>query len=509
MTIPDPSARPPSFVWVRWLFLRALGVTSFVAFVSLWAQADGLLGSRGIMPAAESLAHLRALAADRGMSPWALYHHAPTALWLGASDTAIHTCCALGVLASLALAANVAPLASIALAWATYLSLSVGGTVFFHYQWDALLLESFVVAALVAPWGLRPGLAASRMPSRAAWVVVRALVFKLMFLSGVVKLTSGDPTWRDLTALSYHFLTQPIPNALSVWAWRLPGSILRVMTALMFVVELVAPLLVFGPRKARAVAFVCFVALMAGIALTGNYGFFNLLACALSVPLLDDDLVRRRLPASVRALMPEVTAAETDRPSRVRRAVHLGAVAVIAALSLARLTASVFRDAPIPRPAVAMLDAVEPFRSVNGYGLFAVMTTDRPEIVLEASDDGVRWEPLHFRWKPTDVHVGARSAGLHMPRLDWQLWFASLAGHCQRARWYPRFVERILDGSRPVRDLMGDDAFRGHPPRYVRSTLYDYRFSARPGTYWERTPRGAFCPTLTRENGRLMTVEGL
>ena len=49
---------------------------------------------------------------------------------------------------------------------------------------------------------------------RVAFFLLQLLLFKLMFMSGVVKLTSGDDSWWNLTALDYHYWTQPLPTVL-------------------------------------------------------------------------------------------------------------------------------------------------------------------------------------------------------------------------------------------------------------------------------------------------------
>ena len=77
------------------------------------------------------------------------------------------------------------------------------------------------------------------------------LVFRLMFGSGAIKLASGDPTWRDLTAMTFHYETQPIPTPLALYAHHLPVAFNKASTAVALAIELVAPLLIVGPRRLR------------------------------------------------------------------------------------------------------------------------------------------------------------------------------------------------------------------------------------------------------------------
>ena len=139
---------------------------------------------------------------------------------------------------------------------------------------------------------------------------------------------------------------------------------------------------------------------------------------------------------------------------------------------------------------------VEPLRSVNGYGLFRVMTTDRPELVLEGSRDGTRWESYGFRYKPGDVERRPGFVAPFQPRLDWQLWFAALSPG-QSLGWLQHLGEGLRAGTPEVLSLLGRDPFPGKPPQYVRAVLYDYRFSTpeqrrRTGAWWVRTLEGTF-----------------
>src|SRR5262245_28457228 len=222
-----------------------------------------------------------------------------------------------------------------------------------------LLLEAALVALL----------AASREPRLGVWLA-RALLWKLMFLSGAVKILSGDPTWRDLSALSYHYWTQPLPIPTSVWAAALPDAVQRFSTFAVLAVEIGAPFLLLGPRRVRFVGLALLVALQLLIAATGNYGFFNLLALALCATWLDD----RALAALARFVRP----ARAPGP----RALVLARRAAAAALVLA--SAIVAADRLLPEatalaPLEALVAPLEPLRSVNSYGLFAVMTIERPE----------------------------------------------------------------------------------------------------------------------------------
>ena len=149
-------------------------------------------------------------------------------------------------------------------------------------------------------------------------------------------------------------------------------------------------------------------------------------------------------------------------------------------------------------------------RIVSGYGLFAVMTTSRPEIILSGSTDGVTWRDYAFRFKPGDLNRRPAFVTPHMPRLDWQMWFAALSDF-RREPWFLMFCKRLLEGSRPVLAMLERNPFPDGPPRYVRAVVYDYHFTdaatrRATGAWWRREERGLYCPVLTLEDGRLVPV---
>jgi hypothetical protein len=490
-----------SFVLARWLFLRLLGVVFLVALGSLWTQIDGLIGSRGISPAVDFLAFVRNQLGGRS------YWQIPTLLWLGASDRSIHLLCASGMVLSFLLIIGVAPRWILVLLWGVYLSLASVGDVFLHFQWDNLLLETSFLAVFLAPAGWRPQLGRRLEAPLPLWLL-RWLLFRVMFLSGLVKLLSGDPTWRNLTALRFHYWTQPLPTWIGYYAHQLPASIQTACAALMFVIELAVPFLIFGPRRVRLFAAAALALFQLAIAATGNYGFFNLLTLALCVLLVDDRALSRIAPKSLRQ-----PAAVPSSRSRLRRpmrlAFGLGSLLIVV-LSVAEMR---FWRGSLPEPIEGMLAAIQPFRSLNSYGLFAVMTTQRPEVEVEGSNEGWRWQPYQFKWKPGRPERASQFVAPHQPRLDWQMWFLAL-GSCARSPWFIRLQQRLLQGSPEVLGLLQTNPFPSAPPRYIRSVLYQYRFSEwsdwkTKNAFWSREKIGAFCPVLALQDGKLVAVQAV
>ena len=149
---------------------------------------------------------------------------------------------------------------------------------------------------------------------------------------------------------------------------------------------------------------------------------------------------------------------------------------------------------------VAIANAIRPFHIFNSYGLFAVMTTSRPEIIILGSDDRENWYPYEFKWKPGNVVNKPEFVAPHQPRLDWQMWFAALSNY-ERNPWLIQFMIRLLQGSPPVVALLGSNPFPDRPPKYLQALVYDYRFSDaetrnREGSWWTRKLLRPYTPIL-------------
>jgi predicted DCC family thiol-disulfide oxidoreductase YuxK len=507
--------RSSRFDIARWLFLRLLALVVVIAFVSLGLQVSGLMGSSGIVPAAETVERLQEATANRDGS---IFWQMPTLFWwMTPTDAALTGLSTAGALLGVALMFGVWPRAVLVCIWAAYLSfMSVGGP-FLGYQWDALLLETVFLTIFVAPgaWlAVRPG----REPSRLGIFLFQWLAFRLMFMSGAVKLASGDPTWQDGTALTYHFWTQPIPSWASYYVHQLPEFVLWSSTHATMVVELALPFLVFGPRRLRRFAAYSFIGLQVVILATGNYGFFNILSVAIFVLLIEDRIWRRLLPAGFVDWVTEKTEPGWRAPWFVVRRTGLAVVVAfvvgVTGHKMMRRLSSEPGSLGVPSVVTSVVDATAGFRTLNNYGLFADMTTVRPEILVQGSRDGENWKTYDFRWKPDATTDRPGFVEPHMPRVDWQMWFQALrihraherAGRCGHSRWFLNLQRALLEGREPVLSLLADNPFEQRPPTYVRTVVYDYRFAgpkAEQGEWWERSNRRRPCPVLTLRNGEL------
>ena len=514
----------------RWLFLRALGLIYFSAFFALLFQVRGLIGAHGILSAAESLNDARGLGAMR-------FWYVPTLLWISSSDHMLMALMWVGLIASVLLVANIWPRAMLLACFLCFLSFVSAAQDFSGYQSDSMLLEAGFLSLFLAPGGLFPGWGATRPAARAASLLLLWEWFRIYFESGVVKLLSGDPTWRNLTAMYDYYQNGPLPTWIGWYMQHLPHWFHKASAGATLAMELLLVWMAFLHRRWRIACFFIVTAWQIVVIATANYTFLNYLVLVLAVLLLDDGFLRRFVPERWR---PERITEDTEKKRE-----HSGAIAAASATTEAQIEADkagpeatedeaapvrrarrlapvriattaialswvfyattflmihmLWREEPLPAAPVALL---EPFRIANQYGLFAVMTPHRYEIEFQGSNDGQTWVAYPFRYKPQDVHKRPGIYAPYQPRFDWNLWFASLGSWLQYPL-VPRTQELLLENDGDVLNLVAGNPFPGAPPKYVRSVLWQYWFSTpdekrQQGIWWTRQYLGTYSPTLTR-----------
>ncbi|MBP6808353.1 MAG: lipase maturation factor family protein [Chromatiaceae bacterium] len=471
-----------SYRLVAWVFLRLLALIYLAAFASLAVQIEALAGAEGIYPIAEQLA----LAVD-GYGTWAWLAY-PSLFWVLSGDWALLGAAWGGAAFSLLL---------LMLPWTTwgkaegpvlillyllYLSLFHAGRFFTNFQWDYLLLETGFLAILL-PGG----------PRLVVWLF-RWLLFRLRFESGLAKLLSGDPGWRDLTALGHYFETQPLPHPGAWVAHQWPDWLLRVGSGGTLLVELVVPFFIFLPRPWRHFAAWVTILWQLLIIATSNHNFFNLLTICLCLFLFDDKAVGRLIPSGWRrrALAGRQL---PERPGRGMAAVTLALAMVLVPASLVSGAEMLLRR-PI-EPLSGWVRQLDRFRVANRYHVFPTIDTERLELVIEASTDGARWEPLDFRYRPDDPAQAPAFIIPHQPRLDWMLWF--VPKNPLFLDLLESFLIRLREGAPAVTALLARPPTGGEPPGWLRVRVYRYRFStpaerAESGHWWQRQDLGPFYP---------------
>ena len=387
-----------SFGIASWLFLRTLGAVYLFAFASFAVQAAGLIGSHGISPVGE---FLRAVREYYGGGYWQV----PTVFWLNAGDSMIKAVGIGGICLSVLLLFGVRWRILRVVLFVLYLSLVTAGQEFMGYQWDALLLEAGFLAILL---GSSPVV---------IWLY-RWLLFRLMFLSGAVKLASGDPSWRHFTALPVHYETQPLPTPLAWYMYQLPEWFQRGSVGFVFFVELMVPFLIFAPRRVRFFAARAIVVLQILILLTGNYAFFNVLTIGFCLFLADDAFWRRVLPKLVIGAVASATTHERSRAwARAACGAFAGLALFVGGFQVARTFGVRWSVADV------VIRSVSPFQIINSYRIVCGHDHDTArDDWIEGSNDGVTWQAYEFKYKPGEV--GRRPAWVapHQPRLDWQMY---------------------------------------------------------------------------------------
>ena len=491
----------PEQLLTRWVFLRGLGVIYLIAFVSLWSQIPGLLGHNGILPVQSWLPAISQQALSQGIDVERFWY-LPTLCWFGASDASLQIQCAAGTALAILLIVGIAPAPCLFLLWLVYLSLCSVGREFLSFQWDSLLLETGFLAILFAPLQIIPRPSREAPPSRLVLWLLRVLLFKLMFQSGCVKLLSGDELWRNLTALTVHYETQPLPTWIGWWAHQLPMWFQKLSCVAMFAIELVVPFLIFAPRRLRFTGAGLMILLQVLIFLTGNYTFFNLLTILLCLLSLDDFYWGRitLLRSWFTSHPPHITCRRW--PCLVTVPIAL----VILSVTLVQLVGTFGVRSILFEPVAEVYGAISPFRSVNSYGLFAVMTRPRNEIIVEGSNDGQTWQAYEFKYKPGDVKRRPGFVAPHQPRLDWQMWFAALSD-VRSNPWFINFCVRLLQGTPEVLALLERNPFPDKSPRYIRAMVYEYRFTSveeykSTGAWWHRELKGEYLPAISLNNFR-------
>jgi hypothetical protein len=519
----------------RWIFLRALGAIYFSAFFSLVFQIRGLIGPEGILPAGE---YLKSVAEQVGH---ARYWYVPSVLWFSSGSHMLTRLCWVGMAAAVLLVLNLWPRGMLVVCFVCFLSFVSAARDFSGYQSDGMLLEAGFLSIFLAPGGLRPRLGETHPPLRAALYLLLWEWFRIYFESGVAKMAGGDPEWRNFTAMDDYYQNGPLPTWIGWYVQHFPHWFHGATAFLTLALELVLIWSAFLPRRFRIALFFVVTPWQIGIILTANYTFLNYLVLILAFLLLDDRFLMRFFPGQWKrplldlplssaghphspasdqlSVLASPSSPSIDRAAASREAALDGwqknrfwvaplRVAITAVLLLWIFYATtaqmlwMFMSAPLPTSPVALLD---PFRIANRYGLFAVMTRGRYEIEFQGSNDGQTWIAYPFRHKPQELNKPPRIYAPYQPRLDWNLWFASL-GEWRDNPLVLRTQRRLLSNDPEVLALFAANPFPQAPPRQVRAVLWQYWFTSMAekrehGLWWRRELLGLYAPAVRLEPG--------
>ncbi|MFE6996265.1 lipase maturation factor family protein [Microbacterium sp. NPDC057659] len=481
----------PDFWFAREVLQRGIAALYLVAFVSTLNQFRPLLGERGLLPAPELLAWVAA--GKHRMRRPTLFRV------IRYTDRRLIALCWTGIVLSAVLVAGIpqlgppwVPMIAFLLLWLGYMSIVTIGQTFYSFGWEMLLLEAGFLAAFL---GSR-----DQPPATVVIVLFWWLVFRLEFGAGMIKIRGGRE-WRDLTALTFHHETQPMPGPLSRQAHLLPRWFHKGEVIGNHFAQLVVPFFLFAsilslwvpgpvPLVVGAVAAAIVIATQCWLVITGNFAWLNWATIVLAFSAIP--VVER--PSSLRL----ASLAQYD--ARFARSgtgeVDLYWLVITSAVGLLYVV--------ISRPALLNLFArrqmmnasFNPWQLANAYGAFGTVTKQRIEIVVEGTldedPDAAEWVEYAFKGKPGELGRVPRQFAPYHLRLDWLMWFLPLGYSLDD--WFLVFLVRLLEADAPTLRLLAADPFDGRTPRWVRAVSYRYRFSSRAehretGEVWVRDRR--------------------
>lgn len=452
------------------VFPRLLGFIYFFAFGAFLFQIKGLIGENGILPIGTFLDWVKKA------YPKNYFSIIPSVFWLNHSNTALLSVVATGTVLSVLLMIGVYPPLLLFLLYILYLSIVSAGQEFLGFGWEGFLLEITFNAFFLT----------LMTPSNfLIWISLNLVLFRFHLQGGAVKLQSRDPNWKNLTAIAFHYQSQPIPNTQAWYAHKLPMWFQKFSTVLMFFIELVVPFAFFGTDLMRLYAFFALVGLQLMIWFTGNFSFLNHLTVVLCTILVSNAYFGSFIEAPVTASHPFLDVLCT------------GVGLFLIALQLGLLWNHFYPNTLLNR----LVSYCSNFYIANRYGIFAVITTTRIEIVIEGSEDGVEWKEYLFYHKPSEVTRRPRRISPYQPRIDWQAWFLPF-GHRRHEAWFQNFLNRLLKGTPEVLALLRENPFKDKPPKFIRALAYDYTFTSfaekkATGRWWNRQYVGLFSNPVT------------
>lgn len=460
-----------SYTIAAYLLPRFLGLIYFFAIGALLLQIKGLLGRNGILPISTFLSQFQSLTLTEK------WFYIPSLFWLNTSDTNLRLTLVIGLFTSIALLLGFFPSLCLAVLFIVYLSIVTTGQEFLSFGWESFLLEITFYTFFVS---------LTTIPNPMIWLCINLLLFRFFIQAGAVKLQSHDFCWRDLTALSYHYESQPLPN---MWAWfihRWPLSFHKLSTFFMFIVELILPFGLFFNDFVRAIVGLNLIGLQVLIWMTGNLSFLNHLTIVFCVIAFSNQYLSIWVN-------PPVTSQTSWFLNDLLSCIGLAFII----LQLVRLWN---HFVPQKKQLETLLRLVSFFHLVNRYGLFAIMTKERHEIVIEGSEDGKVWQEYLCKYKPSEITRRPRRISPFQPRLDWQMWFLPF-DNFESASWFHQFLYHLLIGTPEVLRLLRHNPFPHAPPKFIRALIYDYKFSTsqqriEKGWWWQRKLLGSFSPTL-------------
>ncbi|HVW12080.1 MAG TPA: lipase maturation factor family protein [Bryobacteraceae bacterium] len=462
----------------RLVFQRGLGIVYFIAFLCALNQFRPLLGEHGLLPAPAFMARISS-------------RDSPSLFFFAPKDWAFSAAAWLGLALSCLVIAGIADRYSSwlnaaiwAAIWLLYISFVNVGQIFYGFGWEAILLEGGFLAIFLGSRNVTTPIAIIYL--------LRWLEFRVMFGAGLIKMR-GDPCWRNLTCLDYHYETQPMPNPLSWYFQMAPEWTHRAGVAFNHFSELLVPFFYFLPQPIATVGGVITIIFQLMIFLSGNLSWLNFLTMVLAIPAIDGHYLAAILP-----VRPEGALAPLAIPMKVAVA---ACTLLIVWLSIEPVRNMLSRNQ-------IMNTSYNPYHLGGTYGAFGSISRERYEVVVEGTSDSeitpaTHWKEYEFRGKPNDpMRMPPQIAPYHL-RLDWLMWFAAMSSYRDHP-WFINFAAKLLENDKPVLSLLKSNPFPNGPPKFVRAELWEYHFAPpairkKTGAWWVRTDEGLWFPAVSLE----------
>lgn len=464
-----------NYYLTRLVFQKALAFTYLIAFLVALHQFRPLLGEKGLLPVPQFIKLVK-------------FSDFPSLFYLFPKDSVFLFFSIAGVALSLFALSGLSerfglPLSMFTwfLMWLIYLSFVNVGQTFYSFGWESMLLEAGFLSIFL-------GDAQTKVPI-AIIFLLKFELFKTMFGAGLIKLR-GDPCWKDLTCLIYHYETQPIPNPLSWYFHNMPVWFHKMGVLYNHFVELIVPFgyFLFQPITWIAGVFTLFFHGM--IALSGNFAFLSFLTAVLAITTIPDSVLIKFIPITVPATL-------STHPF------YSNAVVVVATI-LALLNIRPVLN--LISPNQIMNTSYDPLHLVGSYGAFGSITRPRYEIIVEGTKDdfitdSTVWREYEFIGKPGKLDKSPPQIAPYHLRLDWLMWFAAF-NPTVADPWFINFSAKLLEGDRGVLSLLRTNPFPNSPPKYIRAQRYIYHFTTpeekrKTNNFWKREFSGIYLPPVS------------
>jgi hypothetical protein len=452
------------YLLTRTVFVRSLAFVYLIAFLNAVNQFKPLLGEHGLLPVPIWIKQVP-------------FRASPSLFYFGATDRLFTLAAWTGVALSVFVLTGLADASHSwvsALVWAAmwviYLSFVNVGQTFYGFGWESILLEAGFYAIFLG--------SVRTAPQIVMILLLRWLCFRVMFGAGLIKLR-GDPCWRDMTCLDYHYETQPMPNPLSWYFHWGPEWTRHAGVWSNHFAELIVPFGYFLPQPVASIAGILTILFQAVIMASGNLSWLNLLTLVLAIPMIDGRIFAAILPFRVPAL---------HEPAYAHRVVVAALGVLVVWLSIAPVRNMLSRRQ-------IMNTTFNSIHLVGTYGAFGGITRERYEVVVEGTDStipgpGADWREYEFRGKPGALARRPPQIAPYHFRLDWLMWFAAMSDYPDHP-WFVNFMAKLLENDAPTLSLLRSNPFAGRAPRFVRAMLYRYQFTSpeerrQTGNWWKR-----------------------